>query len=1086
MEFNKISISVALSCVSIVTLSAQTLEKDSLVSTMKSELKYDMSQLQKEANPPYFMSFRLADVTKSVISSDLGAASVESNHERSLTPQIRLGSKDLDNFKYQNQGSGSEQRDGKGVAVPIDGMVIPGMRQAIWKEVLRRYQIAKSNYDQAKSKALTSTADEDKAPCFSDAPLETYYEQPLPQSVYKIDADTWKDRLNAITRVFLDCKDIETGRADMSFEIDRNYLVNTDGTVVVQNRKAVRVLVTASVKATDGMSCPLHWDYFAYDIDKLPSQDKMIEDAKAMIQRLLALKTAPVADPYTGPAILSGPASGVFFHEIFGHRLEGHRLKKGGQTFKKMVGERVLPTTFNVYSDPTLTHYGTSDLNGYYKYDDEGVKAQRVNCVENGILRNFLMSRVPLDGFPHSNGHGRTQGGNDPVSRQSNLIVETTKPYTEAELRAMLVKEAQKQGKAYGYFFKTVTSGFTLTGEDGSLNSFNVTPLEVFRVFVDGRPDQLVRGVDMIGTPLSMFSNISAAGNQTSTFTGECGAESGWVPVTASSPMIYVSKIETQRRQLDLQKPTILPAPEVTTAVDKNEDNIIFKAMEDEMKRNLNISYPGYPKPCYLNYNIARISQAYISASLGGILWSRHYPTVTRGGVNVAVGDSLRLSDMQSGQVYPVSCTNTVDYNNIRRELWNASDYMYKYSLSVMSKKMNFLANNPMPKDEVGIPDMFNMKPSEYIQADSQDTISYSYLQDLGKRLSAIFAKYPDLYNTSVNILNKNTVNYRETSENIKQKSLHGFVELTAYASVRTPDGSEISDRIDRIVCSDKELDSDKMADLVEKFADRLVKLHQAEALNDYYVGPIMYEDDMISNTVTNLIVPLLTAKRTVQDNSGLSSLLVGKRILDKHLNIDQLTDMPVFNSTKLLGNFSCDADGVVPAKSLSLLSGGFVKQLICGRYPALNCLQSTGNERFFDDPETIGTGVVPGILRVYGDVVKPFDKMKQILCKEAKDKGLKVTYIVREPSGLTPSLYRVNVSTGEEELVRVKEIPTPSKGDLLHIVAMSKEENIQNTIIGRVGSTIIAPRALIVDNIECYFKKPKQEMAFPIEPPKN
>lgn len=134
--------------------------------------------------------------------------------------------------------------------------------------------------------------------------------------------------------------------------------------------------------------------------------------------------------------------------------------------------------------------------------------------------------------------------------------------------------------------------------------------------------------------------------------------------------------------------------------------------------------------------------------------------------------------------------------------------------------------------------------------------------------------------------MSKNTVNYRETSENIKQKSLHGFVELSAYASVRTPDGSEISDHIDRIVCSDKELDSDKLTDLVKRFADRLVKLHQSEALNDYYVGPIMYEDDMISNTLS-IVVPLLTAKRTVQDNSGISSLLV-EEILT---NISTLTN---------------------------------------------------------------------------------------------------------------------------------------------------------------------------------------------------
>ena len=236
-------------------------------------------------------------------------------------------------------------------------------------------------------------------------------------------------------------------------------------------------------------------------------------------------------------------------------------MKGGGETFKKKVGELVLPADFQVYCDPTLRSYAGEELNGFYLYDDQGVKARRVDVVKDGVLREFLMSRVPLDGFPRSNGHGRTAGGGDPVSRQSNLVVETTAPHSEAELRSMLIEEAKKQGKEYGYYFKEVTSGFTLTGEGGSLNSFNVTPLEVYRIYVDGRPDELVRGVDLIGTPLSMFSNIVCGGDTPSVFTGECGAESGWVPVTASSPMILVNKIETQRRQKSRDLPPILPAP---------------------------------------------------------------------------------------------------------------------------------------------------------------------------------------------------------------------------------------------------------------------------------------------------------------------------------------------------------------------------------------------------------------------------------------------------------------------------------------------------------------------------------------------
>ena len=219
---------------------------------------------------------------------------------------------------------------------------------------------------------------------------------------------------------------------------------------MVQNRIATRVMLMASLKAGDGMELPLNRDYFAYTPDDLPDNDRMIADAPDMIKRLLAMRDAPVPDPYTGPAILSGPASGVFFHEIFGHRIEGHRLKGGGETFKNKVGELVLPADFQVYCDPTLRSYAGEELNGFYLYDDQGVKARRVDNVVNGVLKEFLMSRVPLDGFPSSNGHGRTSGGGDPVSRQSNLIIETTHPYTEDELRAMLVAEAQTQGKESG------------------------------------------------------------------------------------------------------------------------------------------------------------------------------------------------------------------------------------------------------------------------------------------------------------------------------------------------------------------------------------------------------------------------------------------------------------------------------------------------------------------------------------------------------------------------------------------------------------------------------------------------------------
>ena len=270
---------------------------------------------------------------------------------------------------------------------------------------------------------------------------------------------------------------LEDGSVNVEFSTLRTYIVNSDGTSVVQNRRCVRIMLSAMILATDGMQCPLYEVFFGFSEAELPSEEVLVAKAHDLVERLLALREAPLADPYAGPAILSGSASGVFFHEIFGHRLETHRMKKGGETFKRMVGEKVLPASFSVYCDPTQNYYGKQALNGSYKYDDEGVKARKVQNVENGVLKDFLTCRIPIDGFPSSNGHGRASGGNDPVARQSNLVVETSQPYTEAQLREMLIKEAKNQGKEYGYFFRTVTSGFTITDY---LNAFNVTPVEVF------------------------------------------------------------------------------------------------------------------------------------------------------------------------------------------------------------------------------------------------------------------------------------------------------------------------------------------------------------------------------------------------------------------------------------------------------------------------------------------------------------------------------------------------------------------------------------------------------------------------------
>src|SRR5208337_4912543 len=300
----------------------------------------------------------------------------------------------------------------------------------------------------------------------------------------------------------------------------------------------------------------------AVDAAGLPDDKAMLAAIDRVANDVAALLRAPEAEPFVGPAIFSGRAAGVFFHEIFGHRVEGHRQKdeSEGQTFTKSVGTKVLPDFLSVVFDPTRRKIAGVDLNGWYDYDDEGVKARPVTVVDKGVLKTFLMSRSPIQGVDHSNGHGRRQPGLEVVSRQSNLIVQSTKQVSEQVLREMLVAEIKRQNKPYGLLFDEVTGGYTTTQRRG-LQAFTVIPLMVYRVYADGRPDQLVRGVDIVGTPLASFSKILATSDKAEVFNGYCGAESGQVPVSASSPALLVSEIEIQKKQHSQDRPPFLGRP---------------------------------------------------------------------------------------------------------------------------------------------------------------------------------------------------------------------------------------------------------------------------------------------------------------------------------------------------------------------------------------------------------------------------------------------------------------------------------------------------------------------------------------------
>ena len=525
-----------------------------VLDAMQQELERSFKVLSKQSTPAYFLSYEITEERVTFVQTSFGAVTGNSIVEsRTLDIDLRVGDHDLDNTHPTRERF--RFRPGP-VQIPVSDL--DALRNALWFETDKKYKDAVEQLTKVKTDVQVKVQEEDQSPDFSAEEPETFVDDLVS---LEIDRQAWEKKLKRYSAPFAGSEHIYSSQATLGFAVVTRWYVNSEGAAIRTSEPRARLSIFGMTKAEDGMELPRFESFFAFDPSDLPGDDTVLETIRQMVDDLGALRAAPVADPYAGPAILSGRASGVFFHEILGHRVEGHRQRseQDAQTFKEMLGESVLPETFSVIFDPTRKRIGSTDLSGFYEFDNQGVKARRVEVIADGVLREFLMSRTPITGFSRSNGHGRKQPGFAPVSRQSNLLVEVDDPLSSEALRDLLVSRLKAEGKEFGLLFEDVQGGFTFTGR-GIPNAFNVMPVMVYRIYTDGR-QELVRGVDLIGTPLTTFSKIAAGSDEIGVFNGICGAESGGVPVSAVSPAVLVSQIEVQRKDKSQDRIPLLPAP---------------------------------------------------------------------------------------------------------------------------------------------------------------------------------------------------------------------------------------------------------------------------------------------------------------------------------------------------------------------------------------------------------------------------------------------------------------------------------------------------------------------------------------------
>lgn len=552
-----------------------------ILDALKQELSRSMARLRlRNYEAPYYISYTLRDGENYDAEGRFGALySQGRERNRLVRVEVRVGSYDLDNTSVDEDDAGDFTLSLSNVSkeAPLDDD-LDSLRATLWLITDYKYKQAIAAYAQKRARGVKRIDPEDKVASFSREPAQKAI---LPTPPFVVDEAAMAEAVRQVG-ARLKQAPVLVGNVKVAAARETRYFVSSEGAEVVEHQTLWSAHLLAQTRAKDGMMLTNARDFYSPERGELPATPTLVSAMDGLVRDLQLLQSAPAADPYNGPAILMEEAAGVFFHETIGHRLEGERQgnEQEGRTFKGQIGKPVLPEFISILDDPTQDRVTLTPtaaiagsalsvtpglpslirLNGYYRFDDEGVPARAVTLVDRGILRDYLKSRTPVLGSLHSNGHGRAEGVSDPIGRMANLIVKSNRAVAMTQLKAQLLDEVRRQGKPYGLIIRDILGGSTNTQNYGT-QSFRGQPTMVYRVDAKTGEESLVRGVEMVGTPLSSVSKILATSDTVGVFNGFCGAESGMVPVSTVAPAILFSEIELQRAQNISERPPILPPP---------------------------------------------------------------------------------------------------------------------------------------------------------------------------------------------------------------------------------------------------------------------------------------------------------------------------------------------------------------------------------------------------------------------------------------------------------------------------------------------------------------------------------------------
>ncbi len=1087
-------------------VSSKTHQK--LQDTIALEIDRAVDLLGKESPSLYYLGCGITDIETVYVKSSFGAL-IKNKHSRSrvLDVDARCGDYNRDNTHPLPGGKGFNWN--YPVKIPIKNDPVP-IRMALWREIEKAYRNSSKQYAQVKAFDITKSALRDKSNDFSRSNPDVAFKSHQPLN---LDSNMWAEKVKAYTLPIR--KYPEIYQCDATFKaisLTRTFS-NNEGTRIQSNKVGYYLVLNLTTRAEDGLDLPVFKTYFAWDQNELPDDETIGKKMIELAELAMKLKIAPLAEPYAGPALLSGSASAVFMHEVLGHRLEGHRQKDDNhsQTFRNMVGSQVMPEFLSVIFDPGLKYYKKNPLAGYYQFDEQGVPGQKVVSIDHGILKQFLMSRTPIEGFSVSNGHARAEAGEIAVSRQSNLIVKTTAPISTEELRKRLIKTCITLNKPYGLLFSQIQGGFTMTSRTAP-NAFNVLPLVVYRVYTDGRPDELVRGVDIVGTPLSALTKIIASGNDTAIFNGYCGAESGSIAVGAASPSLLLNELEVQRKRLSQAKLPVLdpPPPPLSNRTDQLRNSNpeiktrqILEVMEAEVQRCVNdLKLPDSPGPYFASCTLIQGKQVYAGAELGSAIYSKdkQYANLC---VSLRVGDYkldntnfLSQSSSGSRSILDVNMPVPIDMDPfaIKRAIWWSMDQAYKKAIENLNRKKSILetlSSPPAQNDFSKVPVFTYFSKTGPARLPSVEEITKQ-----AEQISMVMSDSPGLRRSYTGISLDACEVWYVNSEGSKNHDVTNTAAVSSLALAQSEDGTLVGDNI-RFIAERMETIKpiDEIKNEVKALCSRVEALRTAPLLNEY-IGPVLFEDQASAELCSRVLTPaFISSKKPVTEgiqwNRGGTSLhsRLGRRIMSTNFNIFDDPTKKYIKGGDFLGSKQVDLEGVKPEK-VQLVKNGTLKTLLTTRTPDKKLPKSNGHAFSFgygysDEPRYIPSAKNLFIEYKHGVSRK---RLKKKLLKAIKNQGVDCGLIIRRisPEGMLliegSSYYNYDngeagnvndpmfafrvLPDGREELVRLGVLSGIQLSSFKDVLAAGKNQYVLSGQGKKRSMAVIAPSILFEEGV--------------------